>query len=201
MMPARDSDLREPAVLAALEADASALGFTMSSDRPTGSLLRTLAASKPGGRLLELGTGAGLGTAWLLEGMDPTATLLTVDQDARTSGSAQRHLGHDARVTFHVGDGGALLEALAAEGRRFDLIFADTWPGKFTHLDTALSLLAPGGFYLVDDLFHQPNWPADHAPMVPAFIAALEQRPDLRLTRLYWSTGLILATRIGDPHA
>jgi predicted O-methyltransferase YrrM len=185
----------EPPALAALEADAAALGFGLSSDRPTGALLRTLAASKPGGRLLELGTGAGVGTAWLLDGMDTSATLLTVDQDARVSAAAQRHLGGDARVTFHLGDGAALLQALSQQPQRFDLIFADSWPGKFTDLDLALGLLAPGGFYMVDDLVPQPNWPAGHAAKVPAFMAALEAHTELRLTRLAWSTGLIVAAR------
>jgi predicted O-methyltransferase YrrM len=196
MRPELPSASTEPADLAALEAAAASLGFSMSSDRLTGALLRTLAASKPGGRLLELGTGAGLGTAWLLDGMDPAATLLTVDQDARVSGAAQRRLGADPRVTFQVGDGGALLETLTTEQRRFDLIFADTWPGKFTHLELALDLLAHGGLYLVDDLHPQATWPPDHAPKVPALMAALEQRQDLRLTRLHWSTGLILAARL-----
>jgi predicted O-methyltransferase YrrM len=36
------------------------VGFTMASDAWTGALLRTLAAAKPGGSLLELGTGTGL---------------------------------------------------------------------------------------------------------------------------------------------
>jgi hypothetical protein len=38
--------------------------------RGTGLFLRTLAASKPAGRFLELGTGTGVATAWLLDGMD-----------------------------------------------------------------------------------------------------------------------------------
>jgi predicted O-methyltransferase YrrM len=96
-----------------------------------------------------------------------------------------------------VGDGAALLETLSEQRQRFDLIFADSWPGKFTHLDLALSVLAPGGFYVVDDLLPQPNWPAEHAPRVPAFMAALEQHAELRLTRLAWSTGLIVAARRG----
>ena len=186
----------EPSALAALETAAAELGFAMSSDRPTGALLRTLAASKPGGRLLELGTGAGLGTAWLLDGMDAAATLITVDSNATLSAAAQRHLAHDPRVRFHVDDGGALLNDLARRGERYDLIFADTWPGKFTHLDLALSLLAPGAFYIVDDLLPQATWPADHYPKVPAFIEALAQRPELKLTRLAWSTGLIVAVRV-----
>ena len=55
-----------PAALETIEARAAALGFDMNSDREVGLLLAALAASKPGGRVLELGTGCGLGAAWLL---------------------------------------------------------------------------------------------------------------------------------------
>jgi len=58
----------------------------------------------------------------------------------------------------------------------FDLIYADAWPGKFTHLDRALSLLNRGGIYFIDDLLPQPNWPEGHAPRVPALIEDLERR-------------------------
>jgi predicted O-methyltransferase YrrM len=36
-------------------------------------MLRMLAASKPGGRFLELGTGTGIATAWLLKKIDIAA--------------------------------------------------------------------------------------------------------------------------------
>lgn len=49
----------------------------MGSDHLTGSLLRTLVASKPSGMVLELGTETGLATAWLLDGMDAQARLIT----------------------------------------------------------------------------------------------------------------------------
>ncbi len=49
--------------LEGIERDTENREFDMPSDRHTGSLLRTLAASKPDGRLLELGTGTGLSTA------------------------------------------------------------------------------------------------------------------------------------------
>ena len=66
-----DHEIRQvPAVVDAIRRDTRQLGFTMASEPQTGSLLRTLAASKPSGRFLELGTGTGVGTAWLLAGMD-----------------------------------------------------------------------------------------------------------------------------------
>jgi predicted O-methyltransferase YrrM len=53
---------QKPEALAAIHKDTEALGFTMASEPQTGALLAALAASKPGGRLLELGTGTGVGT-------------------------------------------------------------------------------------------------------------------------------------------
>src|SRR5687767_15911194 len=97
-----DTDLRPPDPIAGILADTAALGFTMTSEPKVGALLAVLAASKPGGRCLELGTGTGHGTAWLLSGMDAASTLDTVDTDADTLAIARRHLGIDPRVTFHA---------------------------------------------------------------------------------------------------
>src|SRR5467141_2218080 len=98
-----------PAALDAIRRDTDAIGFTMASEPQTGSLLRTLAASKPSGRFLELGTGTGVGTAWLLAGMDERSRLDSVENDAKVVEVARRHLGHDPRVTFHLADGEAFL--------------------------------------------------------------------------------------------
>ena len=183
---------RVPAKLDAILADTRDLGFTMACEPEVGGLLATLAAGKPGARALEIGTGTGAGTAWLLSGLDPASHLISLDQDERVQAVAHRHLGRDARLTIVTMEGGAWLEANRAE--RFDLIFADSWPGKFTHLDLALSLLAPGGFYVVDDLKPQPTWPSGHGAAVEAFIATLSQRPDLSVTFLPWSSGVAVAT-------
>lgn len=190
-----DHDIRDvPPMLEAIHRDTQQLGFTMASDPQTGSLLRTLASTKPGGQLLELGTGTGLGTTWLLAGMDASARLTSVDNDASVVEIAQRHLGHDPRVTFHLADGADFLAHLAPLS--FDFIYADTWPGKFTHLDLALGLLRVGGIYLIDDLLPQPSWPADHAPKVPRLIAALENRRDFVATKLAWASGLMILVRV-----
>ena len=59
-------NLCPPKYLLAIEADTRKIEFKMASEPLVGSLLRTLAASKAKGRFLELGTGTGLSTAWLL---------------------------------------------------------------------------------------------------------------------------------------
>lgn len=191
-----ETRITPPDVLAQLLTETSQLGFAMASDLLTGNLLRTLAATKPAGNFLELGTGTGCGTAWLLEGMDANSRLITVENDRQAVAIAQRYLSHDPRLTFDVGDGSDFLTSIQNQGGTFDLIFADTWPGKYTHLDEALNLLKRGGIYLIDDMLPQPNWPADHPPKVTKLIGMLEKRQDLRLTTMQWSTGLILAVKI-----
>lgn len=128
-----------PEKLAAIEKATRTSGFSMASDYQTGALLRTLAATKPGGNLLEVGTGTGLSTCWFLDGMDPDARLETVDNDASVVEIARTHLGSDPRVNIFVQDGGEFIRE--REGREYDLIFADTWPGKYWDLEPALQLL------------------------------------------------------------
>src|SRR5687767_1134071 len=126
-----DSEIRRmPEAIGGIVGDGNALGFTLASDPKVGSLLAALAATKPGGRLLELGTGTGHGTAWLLAGMDAGSTLDTVDTDSAVAAVARRHLGSDRRVNFHVIDGAEFLRQ--SSSRRYDLIYADAWPGKFS---------------------------------------------------------------------
>jgi predicted O-methyltransferase YrrM len=188
-----DGQLAFPAALSGIERDTAAVGFTMISEHKTGALLRMLAASKPGGMFLELGTGTGASTAWILDGMDTAARLVTVDNEAKFVEIARRHLGHDRRVTFELDDCGSFLRGLG--GHQFDFIFADTWSGKFNHLEDALELLNRGGLYVIDDLLPQSNWPDGHAPKVPVLINQLETDPRLVLCKLSWSSGIIIATR------
>src|SRR4029453_13233220 len=90
----KDSDIaRVPGALDAILRDTSRIGFSMASERKTGSLLCMLAASKPAGRFLELGTGTGVGTSWILAGMDERSALDSVDNDPACQDIARRHLG------------------------------------------------------------------------------------------------------------
>ena len=182
-----------PEVVGRLQAEARSLGFVMSSEPMTGSLLRTLVAGKPGGALLELGTGTGVGAAWLLAGMDAHARLVSLDNDSKIAEVARRHLSGDPRVTFLVEDAAGWLAGQDASS--FDFVFADAWPGKYSHLDAALRLLKPGGLYVVDDMLPQANWPEGHARNVDRLVAELEGKPEFALTKLSWSTGIVVAVR------
>ena len=180
-----------PPALSLITKEARASGTFYGSDARFGRLLGTLAASKPGGRLLELGTGIGLGTAWLLHGMDARARLTTVDvQEA--GGIARRYLGDDPRIEFVIQDASPFLSGLGS--RKFDLIFADAPPGKFLDLDLALDALAPGGFYVADDMIPDPGLPG-RALLLDEVAAAVAGRKDLEVTAIPWATGVLVATK------
>jgi predicted O-methyltransferase YrrM len=185
--------LSPPAVLPAILNRTVRLAFSMASEPRTGALLRVLAASKPGGCLLELGTGTGLSTAWLLDGMDQDVTLISVDVDSKVQAVAKEFLGADPRLRLVTGDASVLLRQQVPKS--FDLVFADAMPGKYEFLDEALGLLRRGGLYVIDDMLPQANWTDEHARKVPRLIADLARRPGFRLATLAWSSGMAVLAR------
>lgn len=187
-----DLDVRTPPHYERILERSTAIQFSMNSDVLTGALLRTLARMKPGGMFLELGTGCGLGTCWLLDGMNAESTLVSVDNSPAVQAIARDELGADARLTFVLEDGGEFLESCNSS---FDLIYADAWPGKYSHLDRAFALLNRGGIYVIDDMLPQPNWPQDHPPKVAALLQTLDALEEFEIAKLSWSTGIVLAVK------
>ena len=182
-----------PAQYIAIDEATKASGFTMASDALTCSLLRTLAVSKPGGKFLELGTGTGLSTSWILDGMDVNSTLVSIDNDRQFLEIAERFLGKDSRLTLVETDGADWVEANRNE--KYDYIFADTWHGKYLLLDEVLDMLNPGGLYIIDDMLPQPNWPEGHEQKAAGLIDYLDSRDDLFLTKQVWATGIIVGVK------
>ncbi|HEU0139009.1 MAG TPA: class I SAM-dependent methyltransferase [Bryobacteraceae bacterium] len=168
------------------------LGFEMSCTPRMGALLQVLAATKPVGRLLELGTGVGVGTSYLAAGLAPSASLTTVELDGTLQAHARQLLSRP-NIRFVTGDAA---EYITNCGQKFDLIFADTWAGKFTHLSETLELLNIGGLYVIDDLLPQPAWPDGHAPKVPVLLNTLAGSEFLEGIEMDWDTGLALYVRL-----
>jgi predicted O-methyltransferase YrrM len=176
-----------------LERKAAEIDFTMPSDLFIGTLLKTLISSKPKGRFLELGTGIGLSLSWMVDGMDANSSLISVDNDAELIDIAKEYFGKDGRLKLVSADATDWIKKYS--GEKFDLIFADAWPGKYSEIQELLSLVQIGGFYIVDDMSAQPNWPNGHQKNVDELIAYLENRKDITLTKMSWSTGLIIAVK------
>jgi predicted O-methyltransferase YrrM len=168
-------------------------GFTMASDVLTCSLLRTLASSKPSGNFLELGTGTGLSTSWILDGMDKSSSLTSIDNDPKFLEIAQSSLGNDKRLKLICTDGGEWVESNSDQ--KYDYIFADTWHGKYLLLDEVLAMLNKGGLYIIDDMLPQPNWPEGHHEKAINLVNLLEKKTELTLTKQVWATGIIVAVK------
>jgi predicted O-methyltransferase YrrM len=169
------------------------IGFTMPSDLFVGTLLKTLISSKPNGKFLELGTGIGLSLAWMIDGMDSHSKLISVDNDSKLIAIAEDFFGLNHQVELVCQDGTEWIKNY--KGANFDLVFADAWPGKYSELDEVLEILKVGGLYIIDDMSPQPNWPEGHDENAKNLIAYLEKREDLNLTKMNWSTGIIICTK------
>ncbi|WP_186648245.1 O-methyltransferase [Fluviispira vulneris] len=166
------------------------IGFDRSSHPQTGALLRLLAASKPRGRFLELGTGTGHGAAWILEGMDDQSKLLSVDCDDKVLSIAREAFIGDKRVELIHENGFVFLKK--QEPKSFDIIFADAFPGKYDLINESLNLLKPGGFYIIDDMLPQDYWTEEHTKNLEDVYESLKDLSDVHSVGMAWSSGLVL---------
>jgi len=106
-------------------------------------LVATLVASKPGGRIGELGTSYGDGARAIVDALPPEATFVTVEIDPERAARARQALA-GTRAEVIEGD---WQDVLPARGP-FDVLFAD---GGVAY-DRVIDLLAPGGILVKDDL-------------------------------------------------
>jgi predicted O-methyltransferase YrrM len=186
-------DREEPELVARARKRADELGFAISSAPGVGALLAVLAAAVPaGGRVIELGTGSGVGVAWLVHGVGDRddVTVMSVETDRRLL-HAVRADAWPPWVEFVEGDGATVVRERAP----FDLIFADAPSGKVDGLEHTIAALAPRGVLVVDDMD-----PASHADdglfdVITRVGEQLVLDPRLLTVELEWSSGIVMATR------
>ena len=122
-------------------------------------LVATLVASKPGGRIAELGTSYGDGARAIAAALPPGATFVTAEIDPERAAQAREALaGTPAEVL--EGD----WQDLLPERGPFDLVFAD---GGVAY-DKVAELLAQGGILIKDDL--TPGRPVEADPTREALL-------------------------------
>ena len=179
-------------------ARAAELGFDQSSEPDVGRLLAVLAGGvPPGGRVLEIGTGIGYGTAWIVEGLfgreDVAVVSVEIDPVRHAAVAAD---AWPPFVEFLLGDVLALFDSLGT----FDLIFADAQGGKWERLDRTIDALSRGGLLVVDDM-RRPTVTSDprQVDKTAEVRETLLADPRLVSVELDWSSGLILSRRRRDP--
>jgi predicted O-methyltransferase YrrM len=121
-------------------------GFARSCSAETGRLLQVLAGARGLERVAEIGTGTGVGSAWILSALDPEVAFVTVELDEERARDAARLLAEDEAARVLHGDWREVLPPEAP----FDLLFADG--GRAKAHEEVVGLLAPGGILVLDDL-------------------------------------------------
>jgi predicted O-methyltransferase YrrM len=174
-------------------ARASAAGFTMSCDASVGRLLAVVAAATPPhGRIVELGTGCGVGLAWLVHGLEgrDDVEVISIEQDHAVA-ALTRSDNWPSCVSIVEGDAVSRLPKLGT----FDLVFADSEGGKWEGLEATTAAVRVGGHLIVDDM-NPPRWEsAHHREKTEEVRAHLLTHPDLVAVEIAHGSGVVLCTR------
>jgi predicted O-methyltransferase YrrM len=128
-------------------------GYVSFCRNETGRLLAALAATRSG-TLAELGTGCGVGTAWLRSGLRGDARILTAELDPALADKAATIFTDDDRVEVLAADWSTLRDR-----GPFSLLFLDAREPKDGGPDAILDLVEPGGVVVLDDFTPCSSWP------------------------------------------
>ncbi|HYS32990.1 MAG TPA: class I SAM-dependent methyltransferase [Streptosporangiaceae bacterium] len=121
-----------------------------------GRVLAVLASGCHGGRIGEIGTGVGVGSAWMASAMPADCTLVTVEIDRDRAAHATSLLASDGRVRVLTGDAGELIPTCAP----YDLLFADGGRPDRAGYAALVDLLLIGGQLVADDVTPLATTPA-----------------------------------------
>jgi predicted O-methyltransferase YrrM len=137
----------EDEALSAARSRAAEIGVA-AIDPSTGAVLRLLAATVGAKAAVELGTGAGVSTLWLLRGLTEDGVLTSVDSDGEHQRLAKASLADAGVATGRVRliQGRALEVLPRLSEAAYDLVFCDAARSENAdYLAAALTLLRPGG--------------------------------------------------------
>lgn len=187
---------RPPLVQQALHL-AKTLEFSASCSPEVGRLLYVLTAQLHHGCIAEIGSGCGVGAAWIVSALAPTATFVTIEADRQRAVATQDLFTPYPNVRVLHGDWPAILDYAP-----FALLFADGGKAKEREPERLLDALQAGGILILDDLTPEAHWTPEQRAM---------WSPDP--TRSFWlndervaatellvnpTSAVILATRLTD---
>jgi predicted O-methyltransferase YrrM len=123
-----------------------------------GAALAVLAAAIGARAVVEIGTGAGVGSVWLLRGMRPDGVLTTIDVEPEHHRAARETFAEAGVASNRVRliSGRALDVLPRLTDGAYDLVFCDADKQEYAgYLEQALRLLRPGGVVAFDNaLWH-----------------------------------------------
>jgi predicted O-methyltransferase YrrM len=111
-----------------------------------GQLLRLLVAGAKPGIIAEIGTGCGVSSAWMLNGLQTHHQFVSVENDLALYQAVSELFASESRATFIVGDWRELLKY-----QPFQLVFVDVGNAKDDGSDAVVEATAVGGLIILDD--------------------------------------------------
>lgn len=173
---------------------AQQMGFETSSIPEVGRLLCALASGVRGGIIGEIGTGCGVGAAWIASGLAADTRFVTVEADGERATAVMSLFRDHPNVRVIHGDWHDILPY-----GPFDLLFVDASPAKYDEPDVVVESLRPGGLIVLDDLTLEEYWPPEWygQPDVVRELWLDDARMSAMEVLTTPRTVAILATRIG----
>ncbi|ATP39977.1 hypothetical protein CSE16_07895 [Solibacillus sp. R5-41] len=144
-----------PELVRASKIFAKSKGFGNSCSDEAGRLLSILAGQVTHGKILEVGTGFGVGSSWILSSIAPTIKFITVDHSKEKIEATANHITHK-QAEFIYGD----WKDVIAKGP-FQFIFADAAAAKTIEGELLFNTLDIGGMLFMDDFTPEENFPEE----------------------------------------
>ena len=199
-----ESFIAEDAVKAAARAHGIEIG-THDVSPGTGAYLRHLAQLLSAQSVVEVGTGSGVGSLWLLDGMIASGTLTSIDDEMEHSAIAKLAFAQAeiAAPRFRLITNVVMDVMTKLADRAYDLVVYRHNPEDLTYAITeAHRILRSGGVFVIDNFFGGSKVP-DPAQRDPKTIALREAGKQIKSDTNSWMSvlittgdGLLLATKL-----
>lgn len=185
-----------PELVHQARAVAAEMNFSKSCSDAVGRMLSFLATQKPEGAIGEIGTGCGVGAAWIVSGMTAGTRFTTIELDPEQARRAGELFAAYPDVQVVQGDWHDL-----DDHGPFDLLFSDSRPAKQHEPETVLNMLAPHGLLVMDDMMPENQWPQEWRGQPDPIRHFWLNDPRVQAVELLLSAteAVILATRMSRP--
>ncbi|WP_430867509.1 O-methyltransferase [Demequina aurantiaca] len=169
----------------------------------TGRTLQILARAMSAKSIVEIGTGAGVSTTYILRGMHPQGVITTIDVEAEHHKAAKQTLaaGGFAQTRARMITGRALEVLPRLTDGGYDLVFIDARKSEYpAYLQQSLRLLRSGGMLIIDNaLWHgrvpDPAQRDADTTAIRETLKAVRNNENLTPTLLPSGDGLLVAIK------
>jgi predicted O-methyltransferase YrrM len=142
-----------PELVSTMKKLAENQSFNGSCMDAAGRLLAVLSGQVKQGKILEIGTGLGVGSAWILSAIQPHVQFVSVDLEEHKVKLVRNNLNHP-QATFICGDWKELIKS-----GPFQFVFADAAAAKSIEGELLIDILEVGGLLFMDDFTPEEHWP------------------------------------------